>query len=162
MTSKRLSFSVLCGLMLLASVPAAHAQWKWRDADGRTQYSDRPPPPGVADKDILSRPSGSQRSLAATSPAVAASPAAASAPGKAASGPSSRDKLEQERKAAEDKARDEAMADNCRQAKARRELLDSGVRIREQNEKGETIPMDDAARAAQQRQVQAVITANCK
>lgn len=161
MTSKRLSLSMLCGLALLASIPVAQAQWKWRDADGRTQYSDRPPPPGVAEKDILSRPSNAARAPVAAAPGARPA-AAASAPAKPASGVSSRDKIEQERKAQEDKERDAANADNCREAKARRELLESGVRIREQNERGEPIPMDEAARAAQMKQVQAVITASCK
>ena len=37
------------------ALPVA-AQWKWRGANGQMQYSDLPPPPGVAEKDILQRP----------------------------------------------------------------------------------------------------------
>ena len=48
---------VLAGLM--PSSPAA-AQWKWRDAQGRVQYSDRPPPTTVPDRDILTRPAAAR------------------------------------------------------------------------------------------------------
>ena len=48
---------VLGGLM--PSSPAA-AQWKWRDAQGRVQYSDRPPPTTVPDRDILTRPAAAR------------------------------------------------------------------------------------------------------
>ena len=41
-------------LAALVALPTQAAmQWKWRDAQGQVQYSDRPPPPGVSDKDIL-------------------------------------------------------------------------------------------------------------
>ena len=46
--------AALLGMTL--ALPAA-AQWKWRDQRGQTQYSDTPPPPGIAEKDILQRPS---------------------------------------------------------------------------------------------------------
>lgn len=51
-------FVALIGLTLAAS---AQAQWKWRDAKGNVQYSDMPPPAGVADKDILQRPNAPAR-----------------------------------------------------------------------------------------------------
>ena len=53
----------LCLLLLILPLLAlAQTQWKWRDAQGRVQYSDRPPPAGTADKDILARPPGAQQS----------------------------------------------------------------------------------------------------
>jgi len=158
----RRPLGVMCALALMALTSIAHAQWKWRDADGRTQYSDRPPPPSVAEKDILQRPTNAVR--VAPAPGVPASAAAsgASAPGRAASEPSSREKVERERKAQEDKARTEAMAENCRQAQNRQRMLESGVRLRKGTAGGESQPMTEQMRQDEIRQMQTVIAANCK
>jgi Domain of unknown function (DUF4124) len=163
MTAKTLSLSLLCSVVLLSLAPAAQAQWKWRDAEGRVQYSDRPPPGTVADKDILSRPSGSalrsMNSPAQPASAPASSPASAAAPGKAASDAA---KAEKERKAAEEKQRAEMNATNCKQAQDQLRLLESGVRVRQINDKGEREVLDDAARQTQMRQAQTVISVSCK
>jgi type IV secretory pathway VirB10-like protein len=45
-------------LFAVAGVGLAHAQWSWKDKDGRRIYSDQPPPPAVPDADILKRPGG--------------------------------------------------------------------------------------------------------
>ncbi|WP_431265770.1 DUF4124 domain-containing protein [Roseateles chitinivorans] len=162
----RRPLGVICALALMALTSIAHAQWKWRDADGRTQYSDRPPPPSVADKDILARPSNAPRVSATPGQAASQGPSAsasgASAPARAASEASSRDKLERERKAQEDKARTEAMAEDCRQAQNRMRLLESGVRLRSGTQTGESQPMTEQMRQDNVRQAQAVITASCK
>ena len=69
---------VLPALLLAAATPAL-AQWVWKDASGRLVASDRPPPPEVAAKDIVSRPSAAPARPAA---GAAATPAtAATAPG---------------------------------------------------------------------------------
>ena len=34
-------------LLLLSLASTAAAQWKWRDANGKVQYSDLPPPAGI-------------------------------------------------------------------------------------------------------------------
>ena len=88
----RRPLGVMCALALMALTSIAHAQWKWRDADGRTQYSDRPPPPSVAEKDILQRPASAARTITVV-PAGQAASSPASAPKAAASAPS---KAEQE------------------------------------------------------------------
>ncbi|WP_343629903.1 DUF4124 domain-containing protein [Roseateles sp.] len=162
----RLTTGLLCAFALLALSPSAQAQWKWRDADGRVQYSDRPPPPSVTDKDILQRPSNTSRPMAspaATAATGSSAPASgASAPGRAASEASSREKIERERKAAEEKQRSEAMAENCRNAQNRMRVLESGVRLRSGTQAGESQPMTDQMRQDEIRQMQSVISANCK
>ncbi len=47
---------LLTFLMVLAAAPLAHAQYKWRDANGRMVYSDMPPPASVAPRDVLQSP----------------------------------------------------------------------------------------------------------
>ena len=107
----------------------ADAQWKWRDPSGRVQYSDLPPPPNVAAKDILQRPVAAQRQAAS----VAAPPLSALSAASAASGAASqaartiepeleaRRRKGEEEKAARDKAEDQRIAatkaDNCSRAK---------------------------------------------
>lgn len=166
MTAKILPLSLLCGAMLLSLAPAAQAQWKWRDADGRVQYSDRPPPGHVAEKDILARPSSSAlRAMSAPAAAAstpASSPASAAASAKSASDAAKAEKAEKERKAADDKRRAEINAENCRHAQEQLRMLDSGVRVSQVNDKGERVALDDAAKQAQIKQAQTVISVSCK
>jgi len=160
--------ALTCAAVLgaLLAVPA-QAQWKWRDRNGQTQYSDLPPPSGIAESDILQRPTAAQRTA----------PAAATAASGAASGPSlapkgSDPELEAKRRkseqdvAAKKKAEDEkvaiAKADNCLRAKAQVRTLDSGVRIARTNDKGEREFMDDAARAAETKRAQDIVASDCK
>jgi len=160
--------ALTCAAVLgaLLAVPA-QAQWKWRDRNGQTQYSDLPPPAGIAESDILQRPTAAQRTA----------PAAATAASGAASGPSlapkgSDPELEAKRRkseqdvAAKKKAEDEkvaiAKADNCLRAKAQVRTLDSGVRIARTNDKGEREFMDDAARAAETKRAQDIVASDCK
>jgi len=160
--------ALTCAAVLgaLLAVPA-HAQWKWRDKNGQTQYSDLPPPAGIAESDILQRPSATQR---ATPAAAAAASGAASGPALAPRGSdpaleAKRRQAEQE-VAAKKKAEEEKVAigkaDNCLRAKAQMRTLDSGVRIARTNEKGEREFMDDAARAAEAKRTQDIIASDCK
>ncbi len=160
MTSLRLPLSLLCSVLLLALAPSVQAQWKWRDAQGRVQYSDRPPPGAVAEKDILQRPSPNAARVSTSATPASAATASASAPAKAASEALSR--AEQDRKAAEDKARKEIDAENCRTAQNRLRVLESGVRLRQTDDKGESKVVDDAARQEQTKQMQVMIAAACK
>ncbi|MDQ6684326.1 MAG: DUF4124 domain-containing protein [Pseudomonadota bacterium] len=152
------------------ALPAA-AQWKWRDKGGHTQYSDLPPPPGTADQDILARPTAGKGRGRANLGASQAS-AAASA-GAAASGTRVADaELEARRKKAETDAAaktkaDEqrlaaARAENCSRARGQMRSLESGIRIARTNEKGEREILDDAARAAETKRTQDMITADCR
>ena len=162
--------ALTCAALLgaLLAVPA-QAQWKWRDKNGQTQYSDLPPPAGVAESDILQRPNVTQRRAPVGAPA-AASGAASGVPALAPKG--SDPELEAKRRQAEQdvaakkKAEDEkiaiAKADNCMRAKAQVRTLDSGVRIARTNDKGEREFMDDAARAAETKRAQDIVASDCK
>jgi hypothetical protein len=155
---------------LLGSLLAlpAFGQWKWLDDNGRTQYSDLPPPAGVPDKNILQRPNAPQRSVAA--PASAASDAALLAPrGVDSELEAKRRRAEQEeaaKKKAEQKVQEDkvaaAKAENCARAKAQMRSLDSGVRIARTDENGEREILDDNARAAETKRAQSVIASDCR
>jgi len=154
--------------MIVLSLPA-DAQWKWRDAGGQVNISDRPPPNDVPEKDILARPSPQARTVAAP-PAPAAS--AASAPGKAEVRPPVDRELEARKQAAEQeqaaKAKAEAdrlaavRADNCRRARGQVAALESGERMARFNDKGEREVLDDKARAEELSRARAIVASDCR
>jgi Domain of unknown function (DUF4124) len=174
MNSSRISALRRWHLLLLASLLGmtlalpASAQWKWRDKKGQTQYSDLPPPAGVAEQDILQRPNSPavlQRTTPATAPASAASAAPALVP--KSTEPeleAKRKKVEQEaaeKKKAEEAKYAAAKAENCVRAKAQMRTLDSGIRVARINEKGEREFLGDAARAVDTQRVREAIASEC-
>ena len=169
MNHRTLPLVALLLAVLAGGTAVAQTQWKWRDAQGQIQYSDRPPPAGTPDKDILSRPAGANTrvqviDLNAPRP-VAAKPAAP-----AASTPEERRRAQDLAKAkAEDAAKqrqvDEANAQakrqNCQSAQQALRNLEAGGRLKRVNEKGETVFIDDAERQAEIRTARDVAQRNC-
>jgi Domain of unknown function (DUF4124) len=164
----RLLVALLLALPLLAS---AQAQWKWRDADGRIQFSDRPPPATVPDKDILQRPFAQRprvQIVSADAPASETAPrSAAPAASTAVERAAALDKAKAEAaKKAEEKAKDneqkQRRVESCRAARQNLAQLQSGVRIAQMNEKGEREVMEDAQRASQVRRAQELIASDCR
>ncbi|MCE4553525.1 DUF4124 domain-containing protein [Pelomonas cellulosilytica] len=162
---------LLLAVVALTLAATAHAQWKWKDAKGNVQYSDRPPPAGTPDKDILQRPAAASRSVTvvpADQPASAASAPkpAASAPGKAEQEAAARQKQEQDRENAKQKEEERKLAEqrreNCLRAQANLRELQSGVRITRTNEKGERVFMDDAQRQAEADRIRTIMTSDCR
>ena len=166
---QRLAVLLCAALGLAVALPAA-AQWKWRDKGGQTQYSDLPPPAGVAEQDILQRPTAASQRKAAAAPAPAAS--AASGVARAAAPKASEPELEAKRnkaeqdEAAKKKADDAKLAaqraEACTRAQANQRTLDSGVRISRVNDKGEREFLDDATRAAEAQRTRDLIASQCK
>lgn len=154
-------------IALVCSAPlAAAAQWQWIDAAGRKVFSDQAPPPDVPPSRILRQPG--QRGPAAVQPEAAPAEAPAAALPSAAGVDKT---LEERRKqadaaaAAKQKAEEEKVAalraENCASARKHKETLDSGIRLARVNDKGEREVMDDAARAAEMKKVEAVIARDC-
>jgi len=160
---------------LMASMPSqAGVQWKWRDANGVMHYTDRPPPAGTPESQILSRPAGARSPKVVDAAASDASAPAAASPAKAGStsGKSTDPELEarkrkaEEKKSAEQKAEDEkqakARADNCERARSYERTLQDGLRISRTNAKGEREILDDKARAEEMQRTQEAIQGNCR
>ncbi|MBU6258602.1 MAG: DUF4124 domain-containing protein [Burkholderiales bacterium] len=144
----------------------AQAQWMWRDAQGHVTVSDRAPPREIPDKDILRRPAADAHHLAFEAPASAAA-GAASAPKTALEREvEARKRKAAEEQAAKSKAEDARIAaqkaENCERAHAQQALLASGQRVARVNAQGERVVLDDAGRAAEQRQVDQVIASDCR
>lgn len=154
---------VIVSTALLLVMPA-QAQWKWRDAQGRIQYSDRPPPATVPDTNVLARPS--RQPLAATAPL------AAKVASDVASAPPVRDPELEARKRqteAEEQAKTRAEADklarqrkeNCERAREYARTIESGMRIARVNAQGEREILDDAQRAREQVKAREVMASEC-
>jgi len=161
-----LIFALLAGLCTSAS-----AQWKWRDDKGQTQYSDLPPPLGVAESNILARPASARARSAASAASVAeAASAATPAPLPSAKtvDPELEEKLRKERQAKADKSKLEEQktsaqkADSCSRARSQMRGLDEGFRIARINAQGEREVLDDKGRAEETRRVKAIIASDCK
>jgi len=167
----------IAGLFLLLPL-AGFAQWQWIDKDGNKVFSDRGPPPGIPDKDILRRVAPPPRPASSSGVPDAAADAAAlkaklaSNALASAAKPSglNKDLAEKTRKAEEDAkaARDaeaqkvaKTKADNCATARQNKSTLDSGIRIAQVNAKGERIIMDDPAKAAAASSAQSAIDSSC-
>ncbi|MBV8122632.1 MAG: DUF4124 domain-containing protein [Burkholderiaceae bacterium] len=169
-------FALLMALGGLCIALPAHAQWKWRDADGHVQFSDRPPPASVPDKDILQQPSQSTRVVVqnlndARAAAASAASAAAAAASSANAAKADADKKAKEKKEADDaqrkkdeeRARQAAIkADTCSRAQNQLRLIDEGTRIVTTNAQGERIYLDDAQRQSERQHAQDLIGSNCQ
>lgn len=154
----------LAGLALLLISASAAAQWKWRDAQGQLQYSDRPPPAAVPAKDILRKPAAPPKGAAAT-PASAAAPAASANSAPRTTDPElaarRRDTEAAERKAADDKlARDRA--DSCARARDYLRSLEAGLAIARVNAQGERVSLGEAERRSEVDRAREVIVADCR
>jgi len=159
---------LIAAVIGIALAGPATAQWKWRDGKGQVQYSDLPPPPGTAERDILQRPGSAMRAAPAAAPVAAAS--AASAPLLAPKGTepeleAKRKKQEQEeadKRKAEEQRIAAVKADNCGRARSQLRTLESGVRIARTNDKGEREILDDKQLAAEQKRARDVVASDCK
>jgi hypothetical protein len=160
-------------LAVLLVVPAAQAQWKWKDNRGQIHVSDLPPPLEIPEKDVLLRPDLSSAHRAAASAASGASGAV----GNAASGPRversrSEPELEARRKRADQERGDKLKADadklasdraiNCQRARAQVGTLESGQRLVRVNEKGDREILDDRSRAQEIQTARDLAAANCQ
>lgn len=146
--------------------PSAAGQWLWIDGQGRRVHSDRPPPASVPPQRVLARPG-----LAASQPSDSPreglpSPGRPEAPQAAAvASAQARVAAMAAQLAASQRAEDERVgrqrADNCRRAMTAKATLDAGIRLTRVNDQGEREILDDTARAAESKRLQAIIASDC-
>lgn len=165
--------SALAGLCFAAS-----AQWQWIDKDGHKVFSDRAPPADIQEKNILKRPGNRKLPVTATPDGASETDAAAAAaaappliPASAAKTSGLDKELEAKKKqaaeaeAAKRKAAEaevtKAKVENCARAKQAKATFDSGVRIGQTNAAGEREIMDEAARAAEIKRINAIMARDC-
>ncbi|MFM1987990.1 MAG: hypothetical protein RJA99_947 [Pseudomonadota bacterium] len=168
-------------LVALAAAPFAHAQYKWRDANGRMVYSDMPPPASVAPSAVLQAPgrpapaadpggSGATAKAAAgsasgaapaTGMAVPAAPAASAADRELEFRKRRLERAEAERKAAEEAGQKKELAAACDDTRSQLRTLESGMRVSQVNEGGERVVMDDAMRASKLAAAREALKKHC-
>jgi hypothetical protein len=126
-------------IVLLVAATGLHAQtYKWKDASGRIQYSDSPPPPGAKEVQRLSTGAG-----AAPAPATKQKPLADQ---DADFRKRLAERQEAEAKQAKAQEEEQVRSRNCEQARGQAASLETGGRMVRLNEKGERITLDDAER----------------
>ena len=175
-----MKFHRLIALGLACMLPTlVLAQWQWIDKDGRKVFSDRAPPTGVPDKSIFKRPGRVAGPAAQTANATAeAGEPAAKTSAPALQGTlgakvvgvdkelAERKKKEEQAQSAQRKADEEriskAKADNCQHTRQAQKGLESGIRLSRINNQGEREVLDDAARAAEAKRLQAIVDSDCK
>jgi hypothetical protein len=134
---------------------AASAQvYTWRDASGKTHYSDTPPP-GVDAKKM--RP-GAQPGAASSGNTPVRSTAEQDMEfrKRQTEAEKARAKADQEKGDAEDGKR------NCEDARKQLNALESGQRMSRLNEAGESIPLDDEMRAQEIEKARKSVQSWCK
>jgi len=153
---------------LLAISPTAQAiQWKWLDAQGKVQYSDRPPPNDVPDKSILKRPAknASPNKPLPETDVPTSSPTKTLAPTVDAELEKKKRQAEEadasKRKADEEKQA-QARADNCQRARKYEKALDQGYRFTRPNDKGEREVLDEKGIAEEKARTKSVIASDCR
>ena len=163
---RRLACLTAVALVGVSVTLPASAQWAWKDANGRTVYSDQPPPPGVKQDQILRQPSGGVLSATPAPTAPGAKPDTASGPKTMAEREQEFRKRQQERADAEKKqAEEQALAlrkqQECERARGYLRQLEDGVRIARTDAQGNREILDDAQRNAEMARAREVMAATC-
>jgi hypothetical protein len=142
----------LCVTALLA-VTAVNAEiYQWKDENGKTIISDKPPVGSVRQ----------QQKIVSDTP-----PSNASTPKTAADKEMEFRKRQKETQENSDKASKEQMAsaekkESCDNARRHLQVLESGERISMRDDKGERYFLDDAQREQDIAKTRQVVQANCK
>jgi len=146
--------NVLAGALGLAlALPASAALYKWTDANGRVVYSDQPP----------TAPNVQAETLRGTGPAANANAVKELAQKDAEFRKRQADRAESAAKADKERAARDARSEECSRVASSVQQLSWGyVVIYRANEKGEQVPMDEAARARERSRLDAWMKENCK
>jgi hypothetical protein len=139
------------GACALVALPAGATLYKWTEAGGRVVYSDQPPMGNVKYEVVTG----------------AAPPANTEAVKDMAAKEleykrRATDAAEKDKKAEAQRAEAAKRLDLCQRAQSNiKQLSASQIAIVRQNEKGETVVLDDAARRKERTEIEAWMRANC-
>jgi hypothetical protein len=149
--STRLPLAAALAALALA-MPASAALYKWTDANGRVVYSDQPPTAANVQAEVL------RGNAPAANPAAARELAQKDADFRKRQA----DRAEAASKADKERAARDQRGEECSRVAASIQQLSWGqVVIYRANEKGEQVPMDEAARAKERARLEAWTKDNC-
>lgn len=142
-------------LLVLASLwgVVAAQVYTWRDASGKTHYSDTPPP-GVDAKKMRAGTSTDSAGSAAAARGIAEQDMEFRK--RKAEADKTQAKAEQERKEAQEGKL------NCEEARNQLGALESGQRMSRINDRGEHIPLDDEMRMQEIEKARKAVQSWCK
>lgn len=171
-------------LCLLVAFPASAQIYQWKDAQGRTHYSDTPPPtepvktlqakpraPIVPNEETPPAAEAGAETQAGEAAAEEKKPAEGKAEAAKPQTAAEKDAEFRKRRAAEAEAADKAakerqraedMRRSCDQARGQLAALQNSRRVTRYNASGEREFLDDSARAAELERTQKYIADNCK
>ena len=145
----------LVSLVALCLPTAAFAQYAWIDEKGARQYSDMPPPASVPQSRILKAPQGATQTPnaagerdggSASAPAEKAAPLT-TAEQNADFNKRRAERVEQEKKAAEQRKLAADKSRNCERARVNQRAMQSGMRLAATEANGERAYLTDEQRA---------------
>ncbi|MCV2219874.1 DUF4124 domain-containing protein [Thauera sp. Sel9] len=154
-------------LALLTALPAAAEIYSWKDKDGRTHYSDIPPPSGPVKTLRGTPPPASAPQIEGEATDDAANEEAAQPEAEQPVDPDTAfrqrraEQAEAEATAAQNAADEAERQRFCTDARNQLTALDSGQRIARMNSAGEREFVDDAARAAESERLRQQIEQHC-
>ena len=166
---KRLS--VALSLALCMALPASAQMYKWVDANGKVQYSDKPPPSNVKTEKLREAPRAPSPPAASEAKGEAAKDAAKDAAKSEPKTPAEREQAFRKRqaeagKAQEKQAQEEAnarsRAEYCQRAKDNLANLELGGRQTTVNEKGERAFLSDEQIAQATAKARQEVASACK
>ncbi len=143
--------------MALATATVAAQVYKWVDKDGKTQYTDTPPPPNAI--------KGEAKKLNTGANAAPVAPPAPNAKATAEKAKATDKRAEEEKsakKAEDDKKTTQVNAEQCSAAKRAIASLESGRPMATTSETGERAILSDEERAKDLTRARAVAAESCK
>lgn len=150
----KLRIAALIALALAASSAEAAKFYKWKDAQGATQYTVDPPPAGAQASEVRIK-TDSVTDAEEPAPAAKPKPAAAAKP-----------KTEEKAKAPEQKPEPAATtgqyAERCKGLRANLKTLEESVRVREKTDSGEERQLSEEEKAARLDETRRAIKAFCE
>ena len=143
-------------LVALLVATAVNAQvYQWKDAKGKTTYSDKPP----AGAPVAQRPTESEP---ATSPAAGSSPQKTTADRELEFRKRQKDAQESAEKTKKEQTASSDRKENCENARRMLEILESGERIALRDDKGERYYLDDSQRQQESAKARQAIQSSCQ
>ncbi len=144
------ALALAAATLLLATVPATAALYKWVDANGRVTYSDQPPP-------------GNVKAETVSAPATAANPEAVREMANQEAELKKRQvqRADEQKKAAQARVDETNRRQFCVDARSQIRLYESDLLLQRVNEKGEPVYMDDTLKRKERERLEGIVRDRC-